>query len=59
MQDPTYNIEDIKSNPIWELAFTLSEIQNENSPLGWSKYIYDAEILLNKYQIKAKGIKKC
>jgi len=55
MNDPTYNKSEINKNPIWQLAFVLSEIQNDNAPLGWSKYIYVAECLLHHFEIKAKG----
>lgn len=54
MADPTYIESEIKSNPAWELAFTLSEIQNDNAPIGWGKYIYVAEYLLRSYEIKRK-----
>jgi hypothetical protein len=43
--DPTYVTEEIESNPIWHAAFIMSEILNDNAPLGWGKYIYAAERL--------------
>jgi hypothetical protein len=52
--DPTYVQEDIKANPVWELAYTLSEIDNDNSPIGWGKYISMAGCLLDNYDIKRK-----
>ena len=55
MADPTYDREAIKANPVWDLAFTLSEIQNDNAPVGWNKYIYVAERLLVHYNIKPKA----
>jgi hypothetical protein len=55
MSDPTYDKKIIKRNPIWELAFSLSEIMNDNAPLGWGKYIFTAECLLNNYSIKRKA----
>lgn len=54
MSDPTYNSEEINANPVWQLAFTLSEIQNDNAPLGWSKYIWVAECLLATYEVRRK-----
>jgi hypothetical protein len=54
MNDPTYVKTEIDANPIWELAFTLSEIQNDDAPIGWSKYTFVAECLLNHYNIKRK-----
>lgn len=55
MEDPTYNQEEIQKNPVWQLAFSLSEIQNENAPIGWSRYIFTAKYLLDAYDIKRKG----
>jgi len=52
--DLTYDQAVIKANPAWELAFSLSEIQNDNAPIGWSKYIFAAECLLANYEIKKK-----
>lgn len=54
MKDPTYVREEIESNPVWDLAFVLSEIRNDNAPIGWSKYIMDAECLLAAFDIKRK-----
>lgn len=54
MTDPTYVKAEIESNPAWELAFTISEIHNDNAPLGWGKYIFLAECLLHHYDIKRK-----
>lgn len=52
--DPTYVREDIDANPEWQLAFSLSEILNDNAPLGWSKYVYAAQCLLANYTIAKK-----
>lgn len=41
--DPTYNPEEINANPVWKRAFQLSELENDNAPLGWSKYIPQAQ----------------
>lgn len=54
MQDRTYNRNEIDANPVWELAFTISEIHNDNAPIGWSRYIPLAESLLHHYDIKRK-----
>ena len=53
--DPTYEREAIEKNPVWQLAFSLSEIQNDNAPIGWSKYIWIAECLLANYDFRRKG----
>ena len=54
MTDPTYDREAIRANPVWDLAFVLSEIRNDNAPLGWGTYIYTAKCLLRHYEIKVK-----
>lgn len=54
MSDPTYVKAEIEANPEWELAFTLSEIMNDNAPIGWSKYCLTAKCLLAAYEIKRK-----
>ncbi len=43
MNDPTYVKAEIEKNLIWKMAFWLSELFNDNAPLGWSKYIPIAE----------------
>lgn len=56
LNDPTYQKDLIETNPTWELAFTISEIENDNAPIGWCKYIPLAECLLYNYDItKKKG----
>jgi len=54
VNDPTYNREEIDKNPVWQLAFILSEIQNDAAPIGWSKYIWVAKCLLDAYDMKLK-----
>ena len=54
MTDPTYDRAEIENNPVWELAFTISEIHNDNAPLGWGRYKYLAECLLHHYDIKRR-----
>ena len=57
MYDPTYVKAEIDKRPEWELAFTLSEIQNNNAPIGWGKYIFLAKMILAIYDVKKKGMK--
>jgi hypothetical protein len=47
--DPTYIKASINANPEWKLAFWLSEIDNDNAPLGWSKYIMMAKLIIMKF----------
>ena len=54
MNDPTYDRKAIEANPAWDLAFVLSEIQNDAAPLGWSKYIWVAECLLKAFEIRRR-----
>lgn len=55
MSDPTYDKAEINKNPEWELAFVMSEIMNDDAPIGWGKYIGPARGLLAHFNIKAKG----
>ena len=55
MSDPTYDPAQIKANPEWQLAFSLSEIENNNAPIGWGRYIWIARCLLANYDIKRKA----
>jgi len=52
--DPTYNMDIINSKPDWKLAFELSEVDNDNAPIGWFSYIHLASHLNRKYEIKTK-----
>lgn len=52
--DPTYNQTEIRANPEWDLAFVLSEIRNDDAPIGWSKYISTARSLLAVFRIQRK-----
>lgn len=54
MNDPTYDTTEIEANLVWAVAFSLSEIENDNAPLGWSKYIGTAESLLSNWEMKRK-----
>ena len=53
--DPTYLIDKIREKPEWDLAWTLSELMNDNAPIGWGEYIWIAELLLRKYTITKKA----
>ncbi len=53
--DPTYDRDRINANPVWELAFVLSEMQNDNAPLGWGRYIWVAESLMKRYDIALRS----
>ena len=54
MSDPTYVKEHIQANPEWDVAFVLSELQNDNAPIGWSNYIGSARALLKEFDIRRK-----
>ena len=54
MIDPTYVQAEINANPVWELAFVLSEIENDCAPIGWSRYIGTAECLLAHFKIERR-----
>ena len=54
MTDPTYDKAEIRATPVWDLAFVLSEIQNDAAPVGWGKYIWVAECLLATFKVERK-----
>lgn len=54
MNDPTYDKEAIKARLEWDLAWVLSQIIDDNAPIGWSKHIFTAKCLLAHYDIKRK-----
>ncbi len=51
MNDPTYIKAEINLKPEWKLAFWLSEIDNDNAPIGWGKYILLARFLNGKFDL--------
>jgi len=55
MNDPTYVHQVINANPVWKLAFLLSEFDNDNAPIGWSKYIPMARCLLDNFNMEPKA----
>jgi len=57
VSDPTYVEKEIETRPEWELAFFMSEIDNDNAPIGWSKYVPIAEGILNKYYLKERRVR--
>jgi hypothetical protein len=55
MNDPTYDLQKINAHPVWKLAFELSEVDNDNAPIGWWKYFSIADHLVRKYELKEKN----
>ena len=56
MSDPTYDRGIIDANPIWKLAFVLSELGNDSAPLGWGGYVPVARSILTFAPKAAKSI---
>lgn len=54
MNDPTYVQDEINAKPNWTLAFRLSEVHNDNAPIGWSNYIGLASWLLSNFDMTPK-----
>lgn len=54
MPDPTYNKNMIDTDPIWKLAFEMSEMDNNYAPLGWGQYIHLATLIFSKYELRKK-----
>lgn len=55
MDDPTYIKVQIEANPIWKFAFWMSEMDNDEAPIGWGRYIPLATWILNKYELRDKN----
>ena len=49
--DPTYVQAEIQANPVWTLAFRMSEFDNDNAPLGWGDYRPLAQWLINNFDM--------
>jgi len=55
MTDPTYVRAQIDANPVWKLAFRLSEVDNDNAPIGWSRYTHIARWLIETFEMTEKS----
>ena len=53
--DPTYNMDEIASNPEWKLAFLISEVLNDQAPLGWGNYTSVASVIMRRYKLSEVG----
>lgn len=58
MTDPTYDKSKINANPVWKIAFVLSECKNDSAPIGWGNWIWVAEAVIKAQNDKAKKRKK-
>jgi hypothetical protein len=54
MNDPTYVESVIVADPVWALAFRLSEQFNDNAPIGWGRYIPMARWLLATFNMEPR-----
>lgn len=54
MNDPTYVKSQIDDNPVWALAFRLSEVDNDAAPVGWFRYCHLARWLLATFELLEK-----
>jgi len=54
MNDPTYDKDRIDADPVWELAFAMSEMDNDSAPIGWGKYVNLATLIMHNYDVKRK-----
>lgn len=55
MTDPTYVRAEIDANPVWALAFRLSEFHNDSAPIGWSRYISMARWLMDNFDMRPRS----
>jgi hypothetical protein len=53
--DPTYVSAEIDADPVWRLAFWLSEIDNDHAPIGWGAYLPLARALLATFDLTRKA----
>jgi hypothetical protein len=54
LPDPTYVEAEIAANPIWALAWKMSEQFNDEAPINWSRYIPEARWFLATFELKEK-----
>lgn len=54
MTDPTYVQAEIDANPVWKLAWRLSEVDNDHAPIGWFRYVHMARWLLETFEMSPK-----
>lgn len=54
LNDPTYNMDEIRANPEWHIAWAISEGLNDNAPIGWSRYIPAVQALRCYFTIEPK-----
>jgi hypothetical protein len=54
--DPTYVKTEIEANPEWKLAHWMSEIDNDNAPIGWGRYIPLARAILAKFDLTERDV---
>lgn len=52
--DPTYIKSEIDADPIWALAWRLSELDNDNAPIGWYRYTNMSKWLLNTFHMEKR-----
>ena len=56
MSDPTYDRKLIDANPVWKQAFKLSEMNNDNAPLGWFFYVPAAMAMMKKGSAESQAV---
>lgn len=54
LPDPTYVREQIEADPKWALAFRMSEVDNDDAPIGWYRYVPLASWLLYRFELTEK-----
>lgn len=53
--DPTYDVDTIKGNPEWHIAWILSEHCNDSAPMGWSRYVPAAKSIMRAMVVLPRG----
>ena len=54
MSDPTYDRKAINRKTTWKIAYLISEMTNDDAPVGWGRFIPVAEVIVA--MIEREGI---
>jgi hypothetical protein len=51
---PVYAAAEKGKNPVEDLAWLMSELHNDNAPIGWRGYIPLAAALMERFEMKER-----
>lgn len=58
LPDPTYVPDRINADPEWKIAFVLSELVNDDAPIGWSAFIPIAKKAIEDARLSVRDAAK-